>query len=163
MIYYLLDVSAFIYAIENLPKLKQNFFLEKAKGNAFLYMPQFCVTEVFNAYARLFFRDNKIDSSRYNQWRNEFIKAVRNRNLIYCYDLHRYHNINTDKIFRLEHTTPYTGNERALSGFDILIIGMGMELKLLHSPAEVKILSRDRRLIRISNLNSNFAPAIWLD
>ena len=79
MTYYLIDTSAFIYAIENLDKIKRNFFLEKADGSAFLYMPQFCVPEVFNTFARFFYRNKRIGGQRYTKWRNEFIKTIQNR------------------------------------------------------------------------------------
>ena len=48
MKYYLIDASAFVYAIENITRTKMDFFMEKAKGEAFLYIPQFCVTEVIH-------------------------------------------------------------------------------------------------------------------
>lgn len=161
MKYYLLDASAFVYAIENLDKLKNNFFIEKANGSAFLYIPQFCIPEVFNTFARFFYRDKKIGGDQYTKWRNEFTKLVKDRRILYCYDLHRYHNLNTNKVYRIEHSTPYGNGEGALSSFDILVIAMGIELKHLHSPNEVSILTRDKRLHRISNISRDFAPAIW--
>lgn len=165
MKYYLIDTSAFIYAIEYLDKIKRNFFLEKAVGQAFLYIPQFCVSEVFNTFARLFYRDKKIGGELYNKWRSEFIKSIHDRNLIYCYDLHRYHNLNTHPIFKLEHTTPYNEQNglHALSTLDILVIAMGIELKRLHLSNEVEILSRDKRLIGISKLHRDFARAEWFE
>jgi len=108
MKYYLIDTSAFIYAIENLEKIKINFFIERANETAFLYMPQFCVPEVFNTFARFFYRDKKIGGDLYTKWRGEFIKAIHNRRILYCYDLHRYHNLNTHKIYKIEHKIPYT-------------------------------------------------------
>jgi len=159
--YYLIDASAFIYAIENLDKIKRNFFVEKASGTAFLYMPQFCVTEVFNTCAKFFWRLGRIGSDRYHEWRDEFIKAIHDRRVIYCYDLHRYHNLNAHKIYELEHKTPYVKKEKPLSSLDILVIAMGMELKKIHSPNDVIVLTRDRRLITISNMDEEYATAIW--
>ena len=161
MNYYLIDASAFIYAIENLDGIEKDFFVEKANGLAFLYIPQFCVPEVFNAFARFFYRDKKIGVEQYTKWKNEFIKAVGSRRILYCYDLHRYHNLNTHKIFKFEHRTSYLQREGALSTFDILIIAMGMELKKIHYPSNVSILTRDKRLRRISNMDEEFAQAIW--
>jgi len=40
---------------------------------------------------------------------------------------------------------------------------MGIELKKVHSPNEVSILTRDGRLHRISNVSREFAPAIWFE
>ena len=163
MNYYLLDASAFVYAIENIDKLKKNFFIEKSNGSVFLYIPQFCIVEVFNAFARFFYRDKRIGNELYTKWRGEFSKLVRNRKVLYCYDLHRYHNFNADKIYKFEHSVPYKSGEKSLSAFDILVIAMSMELKHLHSPNQVSILTRDGRLYRISNMRNEFAPAIWLE
>lgn len=163
MKYYLIDTSAFVYAIENLDKIKNNFFMEKANGAAFLYMPQFCIPEVFNTFARFFYRDKKIGGELYTKWRGEFIKAIKDRRIIYCYDLHRYHNLNTQKIYKLEHTIPYSAKEDALSTFDILIIAMGIELKKIHPSNDISILTRDGRLHRISNMNTEFASAEWFE
>ena len=71
-------------------------------------------------------------------------------------DLHRYHNINTDKIYKIEHQTPLRGKEKYLSSFDILIIGMAIELKKIHiGNNEVILLTRDGRLI-----NYDLAPRV---
>jgi hypothetical protein len=163
MRYYLIDTSAFVYAIENLDKIKMNFFTEKANGTAFLYMAQFCVPEVFNTFARFFYRDKKIGDRLYNKWRNQFIRAIHNRRILYCYDLHRYHNLNTKTIYKIEHKVPYKDKENALSTFDILVIAMGIELKKIHCSNEVLILTRDRRLCRISKMSKEFAPALWFE
>jgi len=163
MNYYLLDASAFIYAIENLNKLKRDIFVEKANGTAFLYIPQFCIPEVFNTFARFFYRDKRIGGDQYTKWRNEFTKLVRNRRILYCYDLHRYHNLNTNRVYKLEHSTPYKNGEGALSTFDILVVAMGIELKHLHTTSNVSVLTRDGRLHRISNMSKDFAPAIWFE
>lgn len=163
MKYYLIDTSAFVYAIENLETIRLDFFAEKASGAAFLYMPQFCVTEVFNTYTRLFYRDRKIGGSRYTRWRGEFIKAIHDRQLVYCYDLHRYHNPNAHKICKIEHTTPYGEGEKFLSTFDILVIAMGMELQRIHLPNPVNVLTRDRRLATISAKDRSFAPPVWVE
>ena len=163
MNYYLIDTSAFVYAIEHLNQTRRDFFAEKAAGMAFLYMPQFCVTEVFNTYARLFYRENRILGPEYNKWRSQFIRAIHNRRIIYCYDLHRYHNLNAHGVYKVEHRHPLPNAQSPLSGFDILVIAMGMELMRIHEPNEVSILTRDGRLHCISNLEPEFPKAIWFE
>ena len=163
MNYYLIDASAFVYAIEHLNRLKINIFLEKTNGTAFLYIPQFCIPEVFNTFAKFFYNYKNIGSDKYTEWRNKFSKLITDRRILYCYDLHRYHNWNTNKVYDIEHSTPYKKGERYLSAFDILIIAMGIELKHLHSANSVSILTRDGRLHRISNMSKDFAPAIWFE
>ena len=168
MTYYLVDTCAFIYAVECLYKTKPDIFFEKGIGLAFLYMPQFCVTEVFNTLARLRFRDNVITEAEYNKNREKFIEMIQNRRTIYCYDLHRYHNLNTQKIYEIEHKSELNTKENHLSALDILIIAMGMELKKIHEKEPVKILTRDGRIQTISKLlrekhgKDEFAEAIWL-
>jgi hypothetical protein len=163
MKYYLLDASAIVYAVEYLDTIRLNFFEEKQKGKAFLYIPQFCVAEVLNTFARLCFRDKKINPDQYTTWRGEFINAIHNGRIFYAYDLHRYHNLNADKVYSIEHKTPLRGNETPLSTFDILIIAMGMELKKIHHPTEVIILTRDSRLHCISNKSPDFPKAEWFE
>ncbi len=161
MKYYLIDTSALVYAFENTGKTKLDFFKEKANDEAFLYIPQFCVTEVLNTFARFFYKNKNIGPDSYTKWRNEFLKSVRNRKILYAYDLHRYHNLNADKVFRFEHKTPVKQKEHYLSTVDILIIAMGMELKKIHCDEEVIIVSRDGRLVRISRKLS--VKAVWFE
>lgn len=122
------------------------------------------MTEVFNVFARFFFRDKKIkDAKLYTKWRSDFIQTIHDRNIIYCYDLHRYHNLNAHKVYGLEHKTPYARGEKPLYAPDILVIAMGMELKKIHTPSLVTILTRDCRLKRISNMDKSFAAAEWFE
>jgi len=161
--YYLIDSSAFVHSVEHSGNTNINFFVERANGDAFLYIPQFCITEVFNTYARKFYEENIIPGSVYNQWRNAFINAIHDRRMLYCYDLHRYHNLNSHKIYRSEHRIPRSSKYDRLSTFDVLIIAMGMELKKVHAPNDVFILTRDKRLKRVSNARKDFARAIWFE
>lgn len=160
MKYYLIDASAFVYAVENEGNTKIDFFMEKAGNKAFLYIPQFCIAEVLNTYARFFFKDKKIGSDTYTKWRGAFLKAVHNRRIFYVYDLHRYHNLNADAIYKIEHKIALGPKEGPLSAFDILIIAMGMELKRIHIADEVIILTRDGRLLKIAN---KFIDAVWFE
>jgi len=164
MKYYLIDASALVYGIRNLGNTKTDFFIEQATKRALLYVPQFCVAEVLNAFARVFYKDQSVGEETYIEWRDVFIKAIHNRRILYCYDLHRYHNLNTDKVFEIEHTTSYNPKRKNyLSALDILIIAMGMELRRIHPPDDVSVLTRDGRLHKISNASEEFAHATWFD
>jgi hypothetical protein len=161
MKYYLIDTSAYIYAVIQIGKsaeLKHDFFVEKAAGNAFLYMPQFCIAEVLNTFARFLFRDKKIGAELYNKWRNHFIDQIHNRKVIYAYDLHRYHILNADAIYRAEQKTRISKKEKYMSTFDILIIAMAIELKKIHANDQVILLTRDGRLRRIGKM---FVDTRW--
>lgn len=155
MRYYLVDASAFVYAIEQYGNTKLDFFEEKAQGSAFIYLPQFCVTEVFNTFGKCFYKRIRGKQYTKQQYQNSckfFQNAIRNRATVYVYDLHRYHNIRADSIIPVEHTTPYAGKERYLSAFDILIISMTLELMEIHKDSEVCLLTRDIRMKRIAEL-----------
>ncbi|MDR1195504.1 MAG: hypothetical protein LBL00_03405 [Endomicrobium sp.] len=152
---YLLDASAFLNYVDpnrsTSTPIIHDIVNEISKGN-FYYMPQFCVAEVFNTFAKWRYDKGKIDNNSYNRLCAAFKDMIHDRKVIYAYDLHRYHNINCDKIYATEHTTTRPTTKSYLSTFDILIIAMGIELQKIHGIADVTILSNDKRLINISNL-----------
>lgn len=150
--YYLLDACAFGEYIDKLSsrkKINHNIVINIADGS-FYYIPQFCVAEIFNMFAKWHYAEKRIDSKKYDQLCDMFKLMIRNRALLYPYDLHRYHNINCDKIYKTEHSIP-KGNDHKLSTFDILIIAMGIELQHIHGKDNFTILSCDKRLLKISN------------
>lgn len=107
--YYLLDTSAFCRFIEDRtidPKdISHNIAFNIVRG-CFYYIPQFCVAEVFNTFARWHYAENKISADYYAKLCSYFRTLVRDRLALYSYDLHRYHILNCDKIYETEHTTP---------------------------------------------------------
>jgi len=159
MVYYLVDASAFIYAMENRRKLKLNIFQERAEGRAFLYLPQFCVAEVLNAYARLHYRDKTMNDEQYRAWRKKFMDSLEDRTILYPYELQERHLANADAIYEYSHQQPLGRNQTPLSAFDILIIAMAMELKRVHRPNPVVLLTRDGRLEQVGR---NFVTTQWL-
>ena len=148
MIYYLFDASALILFYQKANKKLDEIFVSKAKNESFIYVPQFCVPEVFNTFARLYYRDKKISEDIYNQYCVAFKEHVSSRKVIYCYDLHRYHNLNAHQLFIYDHTIPYDhiNSTKSLSTLDILIISMGMELKRIHPPQDVFLVTADKRM-----------------
>lgn len=151
--YYLLDACAFgeyIGKLSNRQVINHDMLANIVSGS-FYYIPQFCVAEIFNMFAKWHYAEKKIGSKRYEQLCELFKDMIRNRKILYPYDLHRYHNLNCDKIYKHEHTTP-KGSDSKLSTFDILIIAMGIELQHIHGKDNLTILSCDKRLIKISNI-----------
>ncbi len=154
--YYLIDTCALIHYFDHEEKdVKYKITDEIANKSSFYYIPQFCVAEVFNVFAKLHHRNGKIDAQKYSDLVNGFKYMIKNREILYAYDLHRYHNLNCDLIYKTEHTTPQTKNRKGktlslLSTFDILIIAMAMELDKIHGQGNICILSRDARLIDIA-------------
>lgn len=144
-------------------------YIQKLKGDAFFYFPNFCVVEVFNALARLRHRENKIDDKSYNSYVAAFKGEIRSRKTLYCYNLHRYHNYNADQIYQAEHTLqPLVPSQSvpkgkcSLSGLDILVIAMGIELKRIHPKDKVFVVTNDERLAMVANSDPKFVNAIYL-
>ena len=86
--------------------------------------------------------------------------------------MHRYHNYNADLIYQAEHTIrpldPLADkapkSKCSLSGLDILVIAMEMELKRIHPKNQVYVVTNDERLAKIANSNpSQYVPAIYLE
>lgn len=76
----------------------------REQNNALFFIPSFCVAETLNSFAKIYYRLNQIEKSLYEEIRESFINAVHNRKIFYCYDLNRYHNLNAEEIFPLEHS-----------------------------------------------------------
>lgn len=167
MLYYLLDSCSYVKGIKflNSNKLKHDFITAAKKETAGVFMPQFCVAEVFNIFARMHFTFDEITYEEYKNLCQQFIKNIKNRSLIYIYDLHRYHNIQTEnfKIYEIgaksvkkdiEKYNEDKTKHKYLSGFDGLIIAMALELrhKIYKNPDdEIIILSEDERLREVAN------------
>jgi|SRR5271157_1014469 len=90
MNYYLLDASSYVQAIiekDKLYRFAYNFMEERKNGKAFLYIPQFCVTEVFKTFSKFYYFDKKIDENTMKELKETFREQIRERNKIYVYDL----------------------------------------------------------------------------
>lgn len=180
--YYLFDSSAALhfYIPHRNPKVNETlaFLLaQKLGGNAFFYIPIFCIAEIFNTLAKHHYRTNELTKSDYDDAVKKLKEHIRNRQFFYPYSMDRYHNLNTDAIFPIEHTinteftvtglptTASTGeinlalaaqNEHShighyhLSTLDITIIAMGIELRRVHDK-NFALISKDKRLIQICN------------
>ena len=146
MIYYLLDASSYVrWALNKSDSFAIDFTAEKRKNNAFLYMPQFCVTEVMAAFSKEYYFKKLIDKPAFKKHVKEFSEAISQRSLIYIYDLHRYHNIVSEKSGIYIKANEIDSN---IGVFDILIIAMAKELRDLYrnKADEIIILSEDAAL-----------------
>jgi hypothetical protein len=137
-VYYLLDASAVahIYVADDdlTPKL-DHFIEQKGLGRAFLMVPNFCIAETFNTLAKLHYRSASLDDEQYRLCREAFTQDIHNGQLLYHYELNRYHVLYIDHILPFEHLFETQrpkgmkkGAEWTLSTFDMLIISVGIEL-----------------------------------
>lgn len=177
MKYYILDTSAYVYALEKgTGNINVDFITETENDNAFLYMPQFCVTEVLNTISKLRYseeiksQNKQIDQLQFKKLYDFFIEQIHDRKLIYIYDLHRYHNLNAGleeyggcDIYRAnwdawnswdkgwQAKKKDKTNKPPLGAPDILIIAMTIELKKIHKKDDVVVLTNDRLLAKVIN------------
>ena len=180
MIYYLLDASALVLkhspdpddSVERAKKVMNAIEAQRKENEAVLFLPNFCVVEAFNTLAKWFWREKRFRTKeQYEAACKALERDVKrvdefdDQRRFYAYDLHRYHVLNCNKVFEVEHTTglepdpKYPGRFKSpLSTFDILIIAMGMELMKTHAGQEIRIVTCDRRLVRIAEKLSNDRP-----
>lgn len=128
----------------------------------FFYLPNFCVAEVFSVFMKHSFSSwnrhvkKTIDTRIYNSLVNQFQEDIHNANLIYHYELSRYHILGVNLVAPVDHYFQYTrrvGGKRKnlvpMGTYDHMIISMGVQLTRLHGAGEVAIVSADDRLINI--------------
>jgi hypothetical protein len=160
-LYYILDASAVhhLYMVDDemTPKL-DHFVEQKGLGRAFLFVPNFCVAETFNTFAKYYYRRKSLSPEQYARCQEAFKHDIHNGHLLYHYELNRYHVLNVDHIIPFEHLFEpkrpkgtKKGEEWALSTFDILIIALGMELARI-TGGRTYVVTCDRRLHKISEV-----------
>ncbi len=172
-IFYLLDTSAaahhYIPDKDITPQI--DLILEQqALTKAFAFIPQFCVSELFNTFAKIHFRKKEsypeeyqeqylqdfkpLSKDEYKEVCDNFKEDMKFGKIFYNYELNRYHIFNADYIIPFEHqvnlikTNPKTKKEEPwlLSSFDILVISMGMELTKINGPDSTYLLTCDKRM-----------------
>lgn len=117
---------------------------------AAFFIPNFCVAEVFNTFARWHFdpRDDRqrIDRAVYENLLRRFRQDVRWGRLLYTYDLNRYHIMAADEIIPIEHSVARRDERDHLSTYDILLIAMACELNYIGPAESVYLVTCDRRI-----------------
>ena len=107
--YLLFDASAIIHFFYEKEKYAPvlDYLLRRKEGNqSFFYIPCFCIAEVKNTFAKLRHRLKLISQEKYDEMLNVFTEDwIHDRKFLYPYYLNRYHNLNTDDIVKIEHTT----------------------------------------------------------
>ena len=154
MLTYLFDASAAVelYAPRNAKCEKVVRFIveqRKTQKQAVLYIPSFCVVEVFNTLARKHFKDGMIDSTHYEDCLKSFRDDVHWGRTLYSYELNRYHVIGADEIIPIEHHVASEHERDHLSTFDILIIAMACELAYVGRQEDTFLVTCDKRIQKV--------------
>lgn len=151
---YLFDASAAVelYAPRTSKTEKAARFIveqKKTHKQATLYIPNFCVVEVFNTLARRHFKDGALHRAQYESSLKRFRDDVHWARTLYSYDLNCYHVIGADEIIPIEHHVASEHERDHLSTFDILIIAMACELAYLGRAEDTFLVTCDRRILKV--------------
>ncbi len=123
---------------------------QKRVRKAKLFIPSFCIAEVFNTFAKRRFRAERqqdvLDEASYKQHLSNFRDQIHWGRTLYTYDLNRYHIIAADKIIPVEHQLATSRGGDYLSTFDILVIAMACELAYTREFEETFLVTCDRRM-----------------
>lgn len=170
MIYYLVDASVAVDFY--IPKggfetkdykryrtLKARIIAQKLQGKATLFLPSCCIAEVKNALARLYREGTFPKKASYDGALSRFVDHIHDRKLFYCYDLNRYHNLNADEVVKCDGKLPSGGKNR-LSGFDVVVVSMGMELRRILGQ-QVHLLTGDKRMVEVCREKQDIFPRAY--
>jgi hypothetical protein len=154
MMTYLFDASAAVelYAAGNAKVEKAARFIvdqKRVHRQAALYIPNFCVVEVFNTLARKRFKDGILEEAQYENSLKRFRDDVHWGRTLYSYDLNRYHVIGADEIIPIEHHVASEHERDHLSTFDILIIAMACELAYIGRAEDTFLVTCDKRIQKV--------------
>jgi predicted nucleic acid-binding protein len=123
--------------------------------DASLFIPNFCIAEVFNTLGKKRFAPSKpsqaINEDSYKDCLGRFRTHVHWGKTIYPYELNRYHIIAADQIIPTEHHHYRKVEWDRLSTFDILIISMSCELASIGDRTKTYLVTCDERLAAVFN------------
>jgi hypothetical protein len=156
MLTYLFDASSAIELYLPRPRSEEiqravRFILEQKTKyrQAVLYIPNFCVVEVFSVFARKYFRDSELSRKEYEQCLERFREDIHWGKILYVYDLNRYHIVGADEIIPIEHGLNRDYETDRLSSFDILVIAMACEQAYIGRPEETFVVTSDFRMKKV--------------
>jgi hypothetical protein len=127
-------------------------------GDLFLYIPNFCIAEVFGTFMKYAFgkwnrhvtrAGGRIDRRVYERLVAQFQHDIHNGRVINQYELSRYHVLGINLVAPIDHHFQIRragGNHRPMSTLDHLLVSMGIQLAKVHGQDRVIVVSADRRL-----------------
>lgn len=128
------------------------------KSEHFLYIPNFCIAEVFSVFMKhAFGKWNRhvkkiggtVDKRVYESLVKQFQEDIHNGKFIYHLELNRYHILGINLVAPIDHSYRMykrKDNVSPCGTFDHLIISMGITLSHIHGRNNVCIISADDRL-----------------
>ncbi|NNN05001.1 MAG: hypothetical protein HKL90_03785 [Elusimicrobia bacterium] len=167
MRYYLFDANVLVsyYCAEDNPVVRRrvlSLFPARAKGDVFLYLPNFCVAEVLRAFAKKCWSEriyaNPKDS--FDEFRTAFLQDIVDSKNIYSYELSRRHVKLTDKIYETASSISLRKGSPP-SAFDVLLIAMGCDLMSIHGHDRFAIVTSERPIYDVCRTNPAEFPVVF--
>ena len=163
--YFLLDASALVsyYCGDEPGEIRARvaeLFARHSEGAAFLYVPNFCVTEVLRSMAKKCWTEKKGDpdpDSAFHTFKETFLTDIRNAKILYSYELTRRHILLSDEIYKTA-ATMSTRQGHNPGAFDLLIIAMGLDLAQIHGQDNLYIVTADAGLADVCNKDTKSFP-----
>lgn len=134
--------------------------VRSGKSNNFLYIPNFCIAEVFSTFCKYTYgswnrqvKGSPLDSRVHESLRDQFSRDLHNGALFYHYELSRYHVLGINMVAAIDHY--YTlGHKRKhprspAGTFDQLTVSMALQLVKIHGTNNVVLITADHRLARL--------------
>lgn len=109
-----------------------------------LFVPEFCIVEVFKVFARRRYKEKRWSHDEYLDILKSFREDIHWGRLFYPLPLDRYHVLAADEIMVADYEA-YSQGDKDLSVFDILLVAMGSELRFA-TGGEVFIVTNDKRI-----------------
>ena len=176
--YYLPKTAATPKAVRRIRNLVQA--ARNHRLNAFFYIPNIVVAEVFVAFDRNYYsawsrpvnniyggKGKSLHGKRYRSARLEFRRDIHNGALFYQCELNRYHILALDLISPVDkHRKIYRkGHVPSMGASDLLIGAMAMHFAKIHGKESVALITTDRRMEAVigracPQLNANTADAM---
>ena len=180
MKYLLLDANVLVAAYckdeNSLTRRRAQWLLAFGlEGEAFFYVPNFCIAEVLKAFARKCWEEKLFGEPRaaYLGLRDPFLSRLEESSdaKLYSYGLTERHIRLSEELNETAATISYR-NGQFPSAFDLLLLGMGRDLARVHGEdfaivtAErpiTDIAAKDRSLPEVLNISEREIPRRWFD
>ena len=154
--YYLQERSSIVQSMKALKKARQ-------EGRCRLFIPNFCIAEVFSTFARKCYLNNDLNEAQSRRAKWAFVDEI-SRDYEYAryqffthIELNRYHLFNGHMVYTpawefvssLHHEGRFEG--KYPSTFDLLVIAQGIEMTSLYSEDNFRLVTSDALMLEICN------------
>lgn len=125
---------------------------ERSCNDATLFVPTFCIVEVFKVLAQKHFGEQKIDGRKYEECMQSFREEIHWGKVFYPYEINRYHVTAIDEVLPLDYilSKREPSDKQPLSSADLLLAAMALDLTFLNGSNDcVFLVTCDNRIKKV--------------